>query len=92
MVQRCWGDTYEQGESRRGGEVRKLMDVPLQVPPNFCSDSLIVFLVFRAASDDKFATVKTLVPQCLDMADVKTIQQFFRKTWYYMDAYWYTHL
>jgi hypothetical protein len=42
------------------------------------------------ASDGKFGTAKTLVPQCLDMADVKTIQQFFRKTWHYMDAYWYT--
>lgn len=61
----------------------------VSVPPNFHSDSLIVFLGFRVASDGKFATVKTLVPQCLNMADVKTIRWFFQKTWHYMDAYWY---
>jgi hypothetical protein len=30
MVQRCGGDTYEQWESRRGEEVRKWTDIPLQ--------------------------------------------------------------
>jgi hypothetical protein len=39
------------------------------------------------AADGKFATAKTLVPQCLDMADALTIRRFFRKMWHYMDAY-----
>ena len=33
--------------------------------------------------------MKKLVPECLDMCDTTMIQQFFCKTWRYMDAYWY---
>ena len=44
---------------------------------------------FRNASDRKFMTAKTLVPQCLDLCDTTTIRQFFRKCWCYMDAYRY---
>lgn len=44
---------------------------------------------FHAASDGKFLMAKLLVPQCLNMADVPTIRQFFRKSWCYMDAYQY---
>ena len=36
---------------------------------------------FRTSSDGKFLTAKLLVPQCLNKADVYTIQRFFRKTW-----------
>lgn len=44
---------------------------------------------FRNASNGKFTTAKTLVPQCLDLCDTTTIRRFFRKCWRYMDAYRY---
>lgn len=44
---------------------------------------------FCAASNGKFVTAKILVPQCLNMADTLTIQQFFQNFWHYMDTYWY---
>ncbi|OAX39722.1 hypothetical protein K503DRAFT_855858, partial [Rhizopogon vinicolor AM-OR11-026] len=34
---------------------------------------------FRNASDGTFTTAKTLVPECLDLCDILTIRQFFRK-------------
>jgi hypothetical protein len=39
-------------------------------------------------ADGRFATTKTLVPQCLDSCDLTTIRRFFRKAWRYIDTYW----
>src|SRR5258705_9676741 len=45
------------------------------------------FSGYRNVSDGKFATVKRIVPKCLDMCNTLTIQQFFRTVWCYIDAY-----
>jgi hypothetical protein len=42
---------------------------------------------YRIMSDGKFAMAKRLMPQCLAMCDTPTICWFFRKSWWYMDAY-----
>jgi hypothetical protein len=58
MVQRCGGRTYEQGESREGygriGEVRKQIDVPLQVWPI----SLIYYVFLYLSARIKKKTMK----------------------------------
>ncbi|KIM76309.1 hypothetical protein PILCRDRAFT_826487, partial [Piloderma croceum F 1598] len=42
---------------------------------------------YHNISDGKFVTAKCIVPKCLNMCDTLTIQQFFQKSWHYMDAY-----
>ena len=53
---------------------------------------LTIPLGYWIASDGKFTTAKTLVPQCLDMCDTLIIWRFFQKTWRYIDAYAYISL
>jgi hypothetical protein len=40
-------------------------------------------------SDCKFATAKKLVPEILDLVDIKLLCEFFHKIWQYMDTYEY---
>ncbi|KZP12922.1 hypothetical protein FIBSPDRAFT_913191 [Athelia psychrophila] len=42
---------------------------------------------FRNTTDGRFPTARNLVPKCLNLCNVLTIQHFFRKTWRYIDAY-----
>jgi len=39
------------------------------------------------ACDGSFPTANILVPEILDGCPTKTIREFFRKIWRYMDAY-----
>ncbi|KAF8546588.1 hypothetical protein OG21DRAFT_1479657 [Imleria badia] len=43
--------------------------------------------VSRLVADGTFPTVKCLIPKILNDCPVKTIWAFFRKSWWYMDAY-----
>jgi hypothetical protein len=38
-------------------------------------------------ADGRFATARTLVPECLDLCGLITIRRFFQKSWRYLDAY-----
>jgi hypothetical protein len=38
-------------------------------------------------ADGRFATARSLVPQCLNSCELITIQRFFQKSWRYIDAY-----
>ena len=42
---------------------------------------------YRILSDGRFPTARALVPQCLDLCGLITIQRFFQKSWRYLDAY-----
>jgi hypothetical protein len=42
---------------------------------------------YRNLANRRFATIKMLVPQCLDSYKLITIRRFFQKTWRYLDAY-----
>jgi hypothetical protein len=42
---------------------------------------------YRNMADGRFATAKTLVPQCLDSCNLTTIRRFFQKSWRFMDSY-----
>ena len=42
---------------------------------------------YRNLADGRFATARTLVPQCLDACELITIRRFFQKSWRYIDAY-----
>ena len=54
-----------------------------------CDLNSCAFSGYHNLADGKFATAKILVLQCFNMCDTLTIQWFFRKTWCYMDTYWY---
>ena len=53
---------------------------------------LTILLGYWIASDGKFTTAKTLVPQCLDICYMLIIWRFFQKIWWYIDACAYISL
>ena len=50
-------------------------------------DALPLLSGYRNLADGRFATARTLVPQCLDSCPLITIRKFFRKARRYLDAY-----
>jgi hypothetical protein len=42
---------------------------------------------YHNLANGRFATMKMLVPRCLDSCELITIRRFFQKTWRYLDAY-----